>query len=490
MAKNFEKSVHASEQDLELGEPLVLQENEAGDEERRQKMIAKLRLLWKQRNFLTRVSVIGLVTALVVAFLIPTRFTSTARLMPPDQEPGEGGMAMLAALAGKAGNALGTVGGQVLGLKTTGDLFIGILKSRTVEDDLIARFDLRKSYRDKRWEDARRDLGKRTDVSQDRKSEIIVIAVTDRSPRRAQEMAVEYISELNTVVTNLNTSSAHRERVFLEGRLAQVQAELETAEKNFSQFASKNAAIDIQEQGKAMIEAGANLEGQLIAAQTELEGLRQIFTDSNVRVRETQARVDELRRELRKLGGTTGGVDTSAAAGAQDPGGVYPSIRQLPLLGVNYADLYRRTKVQEAVFETLTQEYELAKVEEAKETPSVKVLDPPDIPEKKSFPPRLPITIAGTLLASMFGIAFVLVGAKWEEIDQRDPGKLLIQEVVDSVRKHVPWVSRNGSSGVVARRATDGQSSQLLEDPDVDQREQASKELEHYFQTKSKENTE
>src|SRR5215469_9626409 len=275
MAKDVQKPVLACEEDLELSAPPLPLEGEVNDKGRRERTIATFRLLWNRRGFLARITGVGLVLAAAVAFLIPKRFTSTARLMPPDQGVGNGGMSLLAALAGKAGTTLSGVGGELLGLKTTGDLFIGILQSRTVEDDLIAKFDLRKSYGDKRWEDARDDLSKRTGLSEDRKSEIITISVTDRSPQSAQQMAQEYVNELNRVVTNLNTSSAHRERVFLEDRLGQVQQDLETAEKQFSQFASKNTAIDIQEEGKAMIEAASTLEGQLIAAQTELEGLRQ-----------------------------------------------------------------------------------------------------------------------------------------------------------------------------------------------------------------------
>src|SRR6185312_8644126 len=145
------------------------------------------------------------------------------------------------------------------------------------------------------------------------------------------------------------------------------------------------------------------LEGQLIGAQTELESLRQIYADGNVRVRSTQAKVDELRHQLEKMGGK---FDSNVPTGtSRDDQSMYPSIRRLPLLGVKYADLYRATKVEEAVFETLTQEYELAKVQEAKETPSVKVLDPPNIPEKKSYPPRLLVMVLGTMLSMAICVA-------------------------------------------------------------------------------------
>lgn len=440
MAKDVEQRLQACAEELELSAPPLVFEGEVSEKDRREVIIVRLRLLWNRRGFLTRVTAAGLVLATAIAFLIPKRFTSTARLMPPDQGPENGGMSLLAALAGKAGGTLGTLGGELLGLKTTGDLFIGILQSRTVENALIAKFDLRKSYRDKRWDDARKDLTKRTDVSQDRKSEIITISVTDWNPQRAQQLDQEYINELNNVVTNLNTSSAHRERVFLEGRLAEVQHDLETAEKQFSQFASKNTAIDIQEQGRAMIEAGATLEGQLIAAQTELEGLRQMFTDNNVRVREAQARIDELRRELQKLGGKAG----AAASEETDASSIYPPIRQLPVLGVTYADLYRRTKVEEVVFETLTQEYELAKVEEAKETPSVKVLDRPDVPESKSFPPRFLIIFLGMLFSMIAATTWVLSSETWRATDPTDARKMLVSQMWSDIKASLPWVPSNG----------------------------------------------
>jgi len=192
-----------------------------------------------------------------------------------------------------------------------------------------------------------------------------------------------------------------------------------------------------------MIEDAATLEGQLIGAQTELESLRQMYTDNNVRVRATQARVDELRRQLQRLGGKS---DTDTPTGDPADQSMYPSIRKLPLLGVNYADLYRRTKIQEAIFETLTQEYELAKVEEAKETPSVKVLDPAEVPEKKSSPHRLWIILGGTVFCFLAGMGWMLGGSTWAEIDPHDPGKVFAQEVFQTIRSHIPSSSSNGSA--------------------------------------------
>jgi len=404
-----------------------------------EKVVDILWLLWGARAFLFRAVCVGFLTACLIAFLVPKQYTSTTRLMPPDRDSGAG-TEMLAALAGK-GSSLAALGGQVLGMKTTGDLFIGILQSRTVQDDLISKFDLKKVYGVSRLQDARDDLSARTEISQDRKSGIISVAVTDRSPQRAAGLAQQYVVELNNVVTNLNTSSAHKERAFLQDRLDEVKQNLEAAENDFSQFASKNTTIDIQEQGKAMLQAGASLEGELIATQTELEGLRQIYTENNVRVRATEARLQELRRQLDKI---SGGPDTSTSNSADDPTEPYPSIRKLPLLGVNYADLYRRMKVQEAVFETLTQQYELARVKEAKETPTVQVLDSADVPEQKSSPHRSIIVLIGTFLSFFFAIVWIVGKHRWGALDPLDPRKALAQEAFETVRAMVPWAQRNG----------------------------------------------
>jgi uncharacterized protein involved in exopolysaccharide biosynthesis len=226
--------------------------------------------------------------------------------------------------------------------------------------------------------------------------------------------------------------------VFLEGRLVEVRRDLEIAEQNFSEFASKNTAINIEAQGKAMIEAAGTLEGQLIAAQTELQSLKQVYAAGNVRVRATQARVDEIQRRLQDLRGYS---ETST----QSAGPAYPSIRELPLLGVTYADLYRQTKVQEAVFETLTQQNELAKVQEAKETPSVKVIDPAEVPERRSYPPRLLITILGTCLSVAGAMSWIFLASNWREIDTQDPRKILAREVFQTAKIGMFRRSQNSS---------------------------------------------
>jgi capsule polysaccharide export protein KpsE/RkpR len=405
-------------------------------------VLVYLQLLWTRRHPLLRVAVYAVLASTLLAFLIPVRYESTTRLMPPDKKSTSGLAMAAAALSGNANaGGLGEIAGDLLG-NTSGDVSVGILGSRTVQDKLVRQFDLQKLYSVRRMVDARRQLAERTGVVMDRKSQIISVTVSDRSPQRAAGMAQAYATELNRLLAELNTSSAHRERVFLEDRLREVNKDLEAAEQDFSQFASKNTAIDIKEQGKAMVEGAARLQGELIAAQSEYEGLKQIYTDDNVRVRSLKARIDELEHQLGKLGGR--GEGTSIAASGEDSNDLYPSIRKLPLLGVTYADLYRRTKIQEAVLETLTKEYEMAKVQEVRELPTVKVLDPADIPEKRSFPPRLLIIFLGTFFVLTAAISWIFGSEVWRGIDPNDPRKMFAQEVFSTISARVPRSSQSG----------------------------------------------
>jgi uncharacterized protein involved in exopolysaccharide biosynthesis len=424
-----------------------------------ERFFARLRLLWNERRFLFRACVAGLIATTAIAFVIPARYESEVQLMPPDSSSG-GVMALLAGLGGgDTGGGSGGLGGgglaglasDLLGMKNTGALFIGVLQSRSVQDRIIDQFNLRHVYGVQLESQAEKKLLDGTEISEDRKSGIISVTVSDHDPRRAAGIADGYVGALNFLMVNLNTSSAHRERVFLEGRLGNVSKDLEAAEQDLSQFSSKNTTIDVTAQARAELESAAMLQGQLVAAQSELEGLRQIFTDNNVRVRSTEARIGELKQQIQKMAGQPGAAPTNVPGTADDP---YPSVRQLPLLGVGYADHLRRVKVDEAIFETLTKEYELAKVEEAKEVPTVKVLDPPNIPQRKSFPPRLVIIGFGTILVMILGAVCVIGSATWNEIDPRDPRRAFASEVAQNLGTRYPWMSSNGLSGARSNGAS------------------------------------
>ncbi|MCI0541399.1 MAG: Wzz/FepE/Etk N-terminal domain-containing protein [Verrucomicrobiales bacterium] len=446
-----------SNSENELLEPLEIEEefeSPADRQVRRARMVERLRLLWRERRLLARVTLWGLVISTALAFVIPARYESAARLMPPDPQSGASA-ALLATVAGGAGgSALGGFAGDLLGFKSSSALFVGILQSRTVQDRVVDQFRLMDVYGESRREDARDELADHTRISEDRKSGIVTLKVTDKNPQRAAAMAQAYVDELDRLVAEVSTSAARRERVFLEQRLKSVKDELDSAARSFSQFASKNAAIDIKEQGRAMLEAAAVLQGQLIAAEAELEGVREVYTENNVRVRAVRARIDELKRQLNKLGGADiDGATSSAANGNVQSASLYPSIRELPLLGVTYADLFRRTKIAEVVYELLTRQYELARVQEAKEIPSVKVLDAAHVPDKKSFPPRTLFVFFGLSISLACGVVWILGSDHWKQIDGEDPSKAFAEEVISVLKEKRTrsmgemWLAVRGSVG-------------------------------------------
>jgi len=184
-----------------------------------------------------------------------------------------------------------------------------------------------------------------------------------------------------------------------------------------------------------MIEATAHIQGELIVAKSDLSALQSAYAPENARVRAAQAKVDELENQLRRIGGV-GQQDTASAQPMDSQ--VYPSLRELPLMGSKYLDLSRDVKVLEAVYEILTRDYELAKVQEAKEIPSVKVLDAPDLAENRSFPRRKLIVALWLSIFFAFSALWVYVEASWKATNNDDPRKKLLSEMAMSLR-HVFW---------------------------------------------------
>jgi capsule polysaccharide export protein KpsE/RkpR len=392
--------------------------------------------MWAQRRRIALWGLLGLALSLVVAWRYP-KYESTAQIMPPDSS-GSGLASLLPALSKSPG--LVGLAGDMMGVKSTGAVFAKVLESRTVQDHLIDHFDLRAKYHEDYMEDARKKLSQRTSIAEDKKSGIISISVRDRDAHLATDMANAYVDELGSVMAKVSTSAARRERIFIEQRLADENKNLQDAEQQFSQFASTNMALDVPEQTKVTVEAAARLQGELIASQAQLEGLKQTYTAENIRVKSAQAHVSELERALAK-------INSGRAPNVQDPTSPYPSVKSLPLLGVKWADLYRNSKIRETVVELLTQQYEMARIQEAKEIPSVKILDPASTPEKKE--PRVaPILLVGTFLGIFLGCMGYLLKSWWERWDQDDPRRMLIAQVFHGGMRNV-----SSARGILQRRA-------------------------------------
>ncbi len=390
--------------------------------------------LWSQRRYILRWTLIGLVLSTGVAFLYP-KYESTVQIMPPDS--GGGGLAALALPAITKMPGLAGLAGELLGAKNNGALFIKIMESRTVQDDLINKFDLRHRYHMNYWGAAREKLHSRTTITEDKKSGLITLSVRDHDKEIAAALAGAYVEELDRVVARVSTSSARRERVFVEQRIVEERKQLDEAEKQLSQFASNTMALDVPEQIKTTVGSAAKLQGELIAARAQMEGLLQVYTPDNFRIRALRGNVAVLERELRKINSAP-----LPAAGAQDQTNPYPSVKSLPQLGVQWIEFYRTAKIHETVFELLTQQYELAKIQEAKEIPTVKVLDPPSTPEMRSPSPVLIVEL-GTLMTALLACFSVYLRDQWNRWNPDDHRRIFLSRAY--------WGARDGAQVVLYR---------------------------------------
>ena len=403
----------------EAGEPLLA------------KFTLFLRVCWARRKMIAMIVAAGILISLADALLEPNVYSSTTTLMPPDSSsPYYDVMGLLSPSSGAA-----SLSSEVLGLNTPGDLFTGILESRNVQDGLIARFDLVHHYKAGFPDEARKVLTAQTKIDQDRQSGVISISVSTDDPTLAAKLAQGYVEELNRVVTDDSTSAARRERVFLEERVKEVKQDLDESAKALSQFSTKTKAIDVTSQAKSMMDAEAKLEGDLMDGRSQLAALRQTFSEDNNLVKAAEARNAELQREINSTGGTADRNGSGAAAG----GSVYPTVGELPALGLTYYDLERKVTVDEALWEALTKEYETAKFEEAREIPTLHVLDAAEVPRTKSGPNRKLIMVVGTLISFVLACLLVLVLTYWERMDPGREPKRMLTEIRDTAFNAQRW---------------------------------------------------
>jgi uncharacterized protein involved in exopolysaccharide biosynthesis len=398
----------------------------------------KLWVLWRSRRFIWGVAWKTLLGSIVLAFILPAHYKSSVRFVPGENPSSNGSSSMMGLLSKAIGGSdnssigFGLDPASLLGAKTPGAFYVEVLKSRSVQDRLINRFDLRARYRKSTYLAARNKLTSFAEIEEDKKSGVITLTVTDYEPKVAAQIANAYIEELNRLAVDLNTSSAHRERQFLEERLATAKQDLARASMALSQFTSRNSMVDPQNEGRAVMDAAARMQGELIASETELKGLQQIYSDDNIRVRTLKARMAELRSQLRKLVGPES--DAAAPDAAVDWPAPYPSMHTLPGLGSRYADLYREAKIQEAVYAFVTQQFEMAKIQEAKELPIVRIMDAGVAPEKRSSPIRSLVVAGSVLGALVLACLWVMGKNRWEQVPADDSYRLLAADVAGEFR--------------------------------------------------------
>jgi len=393
-----------------------------------------LRLCWVKRKMFFVILATGTLLSLLYALSLPNIYTSTTTLMPPDSTSSNSN---LMSLLSSASPAVATVGSSLLG-KTPGAVFVGILGSRTVQESLVTRFDLVHYYKTRLVEDACNRLAVDSHIVEDPKNGIIRISVDAKNPVLASNMARAYVEELDRVVTHNGTSAARRERIFLEERLKEIKQDLDDSAEALSRFSTKSRTIDMPSQARAMVDTGLKLQDELATARSDLAGLRQSYSEDNVRVRTASARVDELQRQMDKITGLPQEVGSRVDTSESD----YPSLGALPALGLTYADLDRKVLVEDALWEALTKQYEAAKVQEAKEIPTVRVLDEANVPHRKSSPVRSRIVIFGAFLSLVVAFVAVRVISVWKEMDAQDERKRLATEIIVAALNSHLWFWR------------------------------------------------
>lgn len=327
----------------------------------------------------------GAITALaaIIAFVWPSRYTATTVILPPQQNTSSAALLMgqLGALS-----PLASLAGGGLGLKNPNDLQVSMLKSRTVEDAMIDRFQLMALYRDKRRSDARKDFEHYTDIENGLKDGLIRISVTDRDPTRAAEMANAYVQEYKKFSATIAVSEASQRRLFFEQQLVQAKDNLAKAEEALKVTEQKTGLIQLDGQARAVIQSVAELRGRLAAKEVQIRAMRQFATDQNPDLQLAEQEAQGLQAQLAQMGAT------------HDPSGdlLMPK-GSVPQAGLEYIRKLRDVKYNETVFELLAKQLEAAKIDEARQGAIVQVVDSAVVPDKRSSPKRLLIIICAVV---------------------------------------------------------------------------------------------
>jgi tyrosine-protein kinase Etk/Wzc len=343
--------------------------------------------------------------ALLISLLIPNKYTATTRILPPQQA-----QSSAAAMLGQLG-ALATLGGKDLGLKNPADLYIGILKSRTIADDLINQFDLKHLYRDKKMADARDDLAKHTTIEAG-KDGLISISFEDRDPKRAAQMANAYVDELYKANQRLAITEAAQRRLFYEKQLEAEKEALANAEVDLKKTQEATGLIQLNSQADAIIRSVAALKAQITAKEVQIQGMRTFSTEENPDLVRAQRELSALRSEMARL-------ENSQSVGG---GNIQVPTGKVPQLGLEYTRKLREVKYHEQLFEILAKQYEAARIDEGRSASLVQVVDAAVEPDKKSGPLRSLITALAALFGAVLSAIFVLFSVAYRN-GQADLGR-------------------------------------------------------------------
>jgi capsule polysaccharide export protein KpsE/RkpR len=338
-----------------------------------------------------------MLAALGISLLLPNVYESTASILPQLDSKEMGTLATLLASPAAGGMA------QNLGLglpampTTPTDVFVSILKSRVMADEVIGRFKLMDRYREKTMVETRKELEDHIRITVT-KEKVIKVAVEDEDPQVAADMANFYVANLDRLNRTVTVSKAGQNRAFIERRLGETMETMAKAEDALREFQTKNRTVAVEAQAKVMIEAAAILQGQITAQEVQYQVMGTYLSPDNPDVARIRSNIEELKKQLSTM-------ETGKGGKGQLPGDrLHPAMTTVPDLALQFARLYRQVKVQETLFTLLTSQHEQAKIAEARDTPTVQVLDQ-GIPADKRTRPRLLLnTAVAGLLALVIGV--------------------------------------------------------------------------------------
>ena len=348
-----------------------------------------LLVLSRYTRTIVAVTLAAAVLAVIVSLLLPKMYTATTTILPPQQN-----QSAATALTGQIG-ILSGLSSADLGLKNPSDLFVALLKSRSVQDGIVNQYDLRREYWVKDYQDARKKLNSRSNIEAGDEG-LISINVSDRDPHRAADLANAYVEQLRSLNQNLAVSEAAQRRVFYEQKLADEREDLSRAELALKRAEDKTGLIQPDAQSRAMIDAVANTRAQVGIKEVQLQAMRTYATSNNPDLKRAEQELAGLRGQLSRLERSTGEL-----------GNGNPEIptNRLPEVQLDYIRRARDLKYHEALYDFLNKQLEAARIDEAKEAVVVQVVDKAVPPERKSSPRRTLIVLVATALA--FGLACV-----------------------------------------------------------------------------------
>ncbi|MGD0470964.1 MAG: Wzz/FepE/Etk N-terminal domain-containing protein [Terriglobales bacterium] len=348
------------------------------------------------------------IAAVIVSLLLPMRYTATASLLTPQQNSSLS--AQLASQLGALGSvaALASGGGGSL-LKNPNDIYVGMLRSQTVEDAMVEHFGLMQEYHTKYLSDARKAFEKHATVDGSSKDGLIHISVDDKEPVRAAALANGYVDQFRALSQNLAITESQRRRLFFENQLKQANQDLGDAEEALKATEQKTGVIQLDSQARALIESAAALRAQIATKEMQIQGMQTYANGENAPLNEAEQELASLRAQLARLGGS-----------ADNPDSIIVPKGQMTEAGMEYIRRVRDVKYYETIFEALARQFELAKLDEAREGAIIQVVDPAIPPDRRSFPKRGLIVIGATFVGFFAGVFVALLQAGLRRI-KKDP---------------------------------------------------------------------